>query len=168
MNPFRLIPLVRALAVTACLLAAGLAATAAEPPTLQEAFRDHFPVGTAINRNIAMGTSGRRSQELVNSDQALTRAQFNQITAENDMKWQLIHPREGPEGYDFGPADAYAGVFRAFLKHRDVVKMVTFWGVNDAVSWRANGRPLLFDGNNQPKPAFDAVIAEARDGSNSR
>ena len=58
-------------------------------------------------------------------------------------------------------ADAYAGIFRAFHKHRDCVKLVTFWGVNDAVSWRANGKPLLFDGNNQPKPAFDAVIAEA-------
>jgi endo-1,4-beta-xylanase len=59
-------------------------------------------------------------------------------------------------------ADAYAGVFRAFLKHRDSVEVVTFWGANDAVSWRAQGRPLLFDGDNQPKPAFVAVIAEAR------
>jgi endo-1,4-beta-xylanase len=42
------------------------------------------------------------------------------------------------------------------------VKMVTFWGANDANSWRANGKPLLFDGNSQPKPAFDAVIAEAK------
>jgi endo-1,4-beta-xylanase len=58
--------------------------------------------------------------------------------------------------------DAYAGIFRAFLKHRDSVKMVTFWGANDATSWRANGKPLLFDGNSQPKPAFDAVIAEAK------
>jgi endo-1,4-beta-xylanase len=59
-------------------------------------------------------------------------------------------------------ADAYAGIFRAFLKHRDSVKMVTFWGANDANSWRAQGKPLLFDGDNRPKPAFDAVIAEAR------
>src|SRR5687767_11611023 len=59
-------------------------------------------------------------------------------------------------------ADAYAGIFRAFLKHRDSVKMVTFWGVNDAVSWRRQGRPLLFDGDNKPKLAFDAVIAEAK------
>jgi endo-1,4-beta-xylanase len=55
-------------------------------------------------------------------------------------------------------ADAYAGIFRAFVKHRDSVKVVTFWGVNDAVSWRASGKPLLFDGNNDPKPAFEAVI----------
>jgi endo-1,4-beta-xylanase len=59
-------------------------------------------------------------------------------------------------------ADAYAGIFRAFLKHRDSVKIVTFWGANDANSWRGNGKPLLFDGNCEPKPAFDAVIAEAK------
>ena len=59
-------------------------------------------------------------------------------------------------------ADAYAGLFRAFLKHDKAIKLVTFWGPNDANSWRANGKPLLFDVNDQPKPAFDAVIAEAK------
>jgi endo-1,4-beta-xylanase len=59
-------------------------------------------------------------------------------------------------------AAAYAGIFQAFIKHSDSVKLVTFWGANDANSWRANGKPLLFDGDNQPKPAFDAVIAEAK------
>lgn len=54
--------------------------------------------------------------------------------------------------------EAYEGIFRAFLKHKDSIKMVTFWGVNDAVSWRAQGRPLLFDGDNKPKPAFEAVM----------
>ena len=62
-------------------------------------------------------------------------------------------------------ADAYAGIFRAFLKHKDHVKLVTFWGANDAVSWRANGKPLLFDSSNQPKPAFEAVIEEAKKAS---
>ncbi|MCI0747509.1 MAG: endo-1,4-beta-xylanase [Verrucomicrobia subdivision 3 bacterium] len=65
-------------------------------------------------------------------------------------------------GADKKLADAYAGIFRAFLKHRDSVKMVTFWGVNDAVSWRRQGRPLLFDGDNKSKLAFDSVIAEAK------
>jgi endo-1,4-beta-xylanase len=59
-------------------------------------------------------------------------------------------------------AETYAGLFRAFLKHDKSVEIVTFWGANDANSWRANGKPLLFDGNSQPKPAFDAVIAEAK------
>jgi endo-1,4-beta-xylanase len=40
--------------------------------------------------------------------------------------------------------------------------MVTFWGANDGNSWRAQGKPLLFDGENRPKAAFDAVIAEAK------
>lgn len=65
-------------------------------------------------------------------------------------------------------ADAYAGIFRAFVRHRGVIPVVTFWGVNDAVSWRAAGRPLLFDGENRPKPAFDAVIAEARPADGTR
>jgi endo-1,4-beta-xylanase len=65
-------------------------------------------------------------------------------------------------------AGAYAGLFRAFLKHKNSVKMVTFWGVNDGVSWRASGKPLLFDGNNQPKPAFDAVISEATKAMNEQ
>lgn len=55
-------------------------------------------------------------------------------------------------------ASAYAGLFRAFVKHKDAIDIVTFWGINDAVSWRAQGRPLLFDGSNKPKPAFNAVI----------
>ena len=58
-------------------------------------------------------------------------------------------------------ADQYANLFKVFLKHK-LVKVVTFWGVNDGVSWRANGKPLLFDGNDQPKPAFDAVIQVAK------
>jgi len=56
---------------------------------------------------------------------------------------------------------AYAAVFKALLKHRDSVEVVTFWGVNDAVSWRRFGSPLLFDGDNQPKPAFEAVMEAA-------
>jgi endo-1,4-beta-xylanase len=60
-------------------------------------------------------------------------------------------------------ANAYSNLFRAFLKHKSV-KVVTFWGVNDGVSWRANGRPLLFDANDQPKPAYDAVIRAATGG----
>ena len=58
-------------------------------------------------------------------------------------------------------ANQYSNLFHVFIQHRHSVKVVTLWGVNDAVSWRANGQPLLFDGNDQPKPAFDAVIRVA-------
>lgn len=59
-------------------------------------------------------------------------------------------------------AEQYGNLFRAFVKHRKEIKLVTFWGVNDRDSWRASGKPLLFDGSWQPKPAFDAVIKEAK------
>ncbi len=55
-------------------------------------------------------------------------------------------------------AQQYSNLFRVFLEHRQSVKLVTLWGVTDADSWRRNGRPLLFDGNWQPKPAFQAVL----------
>ena len=58
-------------------------------------------------------------------------------------------------------ADAYTGLFRAFLKHEKSVKVITFWGVNDSVSWLRGANPLLFNGNDQPKPAFDAVMGVA-------
>src|SRR5688572_2029397 len=78
------------------------------PVTLKEAFNDHFPIGTAVTRSMVAGSSAfRRSPEQNAKDVALLKEQFNQITAENDMKWALIHPREGKDGYDFGPADAF-------------------------------------------------------------
>ena len=58
-------------------------------------------------------------------------------------------------------AKQYASLFGIFLKHREV-KLVTLWGLTDTDSWRRNGRPLLFDGNWQPKPAFQSVIGLTR------
>jgi endo-1,4-beta-xylanase len=67
-------------------------------------------------------------------------------------------------------AARYAALFTVFLKHRDVIDRVTFWGVGDGDSWLNNwpvrGRtsyPLLFDAQDNPKPAFDAVIRVARE-----
>jgi endo-1,4-beta-xylanase len=62
-------------------------------------------------------------------------------------------------------ADRYAQIFAVFLKHRDILERVTFWGVTDGQSWLNNwpiqGRtsyPLLFDRKGLPKSALDAVI----------
>lgn len=70
-----------------------------------------------------------------------------------------------PESVQQALAKRYAELFGVFLKHRDIVSRVTFWGVTDGDSWRndwpVKGRtsyPLLFDRSGRPKPAFDAVI----------
>jgi endo-1,4-beta-xylanase len=59
----------------------------------------------------------------------------------------------------------YLDLFRIFLAHSDKVTRVTFWGVNDSVSWRNNwpmrGRtdyPLLIDRENQLKPVWRDII----------
>lgn len=60
----------------------------------------------------------------------------------------------------------YEALFKLFIKYRDNIERVTFWGVNDGQSWLNGwpvpGRtnyPLLFDRNYKPKPAFYKVIA---------
>ena len=65
-------------------------------------------------------------------------------------------------------AARYAELFRIYVKHRDVIDRVTFWGVSDGDSWLNNwpmkGRtnyPLLFDRKGAAKPAFKAVVNSA-------
>ena len=71
-----------------------------------------------------------------------------------------------PDSVEQMQAKAYADLFTLFLKYKDKISRVTFWGVNDGQSWLNDwpirGRtnyPLLFDRNFQPKPAFYSVIA---------
>jgi endo-1,4-beta-xylanase len=62
-------------------------------------------------------------------------------------------------------AQRYRDIFEIYLKHKDAITRVTFWGVNDGNSWKNNyparGRtnhPLLFDREWQAKPAFYEVV----------
>jgi endo-1,4-beta-xylanase len=62
-------------------------------------------------------------------------------------------------------AKRYEDIFKIFLKHKDKISRVTFWGVHDGHSWlngwpikKRTNYPLLFDRNYQPKPAYQAVM----------
>jgi GH35 family endo-1,4-beta-xylanase/enterochelin esterase-like enzyme len=55
-------------------------------------------------------------------------------------------------------ADAYARLFAIFIKHKHVVERVTFWGLSDRRTWRFGQHPLIFDSNNQRKPAYAAIV----------
>ena len=86
---------------------AGIACAETASVTLKDAYKEHFKIGTAINRAVATGQAFRRSEEQVKADVALVKAQFNQVVAENEMKWMILHPRSGKEGYDWTAADAF-------------------------------------------------------------
>ena len=136
----------------AALFAIGATARSANMPALKDAYKDHFYVGTAINRSIATGTGFRRTLVQVNKDIALVKEQFNQVVAENDMKWALIHPRPGPDGYEFGLADAFVN-----------------FGLSNKMSlaghtlvWHAQTPNWVFAGTNPPPSVTNAASRPGR------
>jgi endo-1,4-beta-xylanase len=70
-----------------------------------------------------------------------------------------------PESVAKEQARRYRELFAVYLKYRNVIDRITFWGVTDADTWLNNwpvrGRtnyPLLFDRQGAPKPAFDSIV----------
>ena len=70
-----------------------------------------------------------------------------------------------PDQMQLALGKRYAELFRVYLKHREAIDRVTFWGVADGDSWLNNwpmkGRtnyPLLFDRFGRAKPALAAII----------
>jgi len=141
----------------ALLLATGASAQTDKLPTLKDAYKGHFYVGVAINRSIVTGEApgfGNRSVEQVNKDIALTKEQFNQTSPENDLKWESIHPREGADGYNFGPADAYVDFG---LKNHMFI-------VGHTLVWHGQTPNWVFAGTTPPPPAPPANGPGGRSG----
>jgi endo-1,4-beta-xylanase len=90
-------------------------------------------------------------------------ADVNQRTAENPA----LNPyKDGlPDSVLQQQTWDYENLFRLFLKYKNQVDRVTFWGVNDGQSWLNNwpvrGRtnyPLLFDRQFNPKPSYYKLL----------
>lgn len=71
-----------------------------------------------------------------------------------------------PEKVEQQLSERYVELFKLFLKHRDKIDRVTFWGTGDADSWKndfpVRGRtnyPLLFDRQLKRKDAYHAVTS---------
>ncbi len=142
--------------LTAVLLAIGAAARSADSPPLKDAYKDHFYVGVAINRTIATGTAVRADNvnltlERVDKDIALVKEQFSQISPENDLKWALIHPRAGADGYNFGPADAFVNF--GVSNHMYIVGHTLVWH-GQTPNW-------VFQGTNLPPGVANAASPAA-------
>jgi endo-1,4-beta-xylanase len=69
------------------------------PLTLKEAYKNDFMIGVAINQNQFTGED--------TNGVAIIKSQFNSISPENVLKWEIIQPRPGKDGYDFELGDRY-------------------------------------------------------------
>jgi endo-1,4-beta-xylanase len=91
-------------------------------------------------------------------------SEYFKLTKENNP-----YPAGLPDSVELQLANRYADFFKIFVKHKDIVDRVTFWGINDRDSWLNGwpipGRtnyPLVFDRKNQPKKAFYSIIETAK------
>jgi len=71
-----------------------------------------------------------------------------------------------PIGVALKLAERYKRIFEMFLRHREKIDVVCFWGISDEDSWKNDspivGRtnhPLLFDRQLEKKAAFHAVMS---------
>ncbi len=86
------------------------------------------------------------------------------VTATGDNSGSFdVQTGEGtiPEENYVKQAEVYRKLFEIFNRHADVIERVTFWGVSDTRSWRGRQNALLFTGDLEPKPAFQAVLQAA-------
>jgi len=74
--------------------------------------------------------------------------------------------RKGNEFSEQDQANKYKAIFQAAKEwndsHKDKnrVTAICMWGMNDSLSWiGASNKPLLYDSNNQPKLAYQAVAS---------
>ncbi len=87
------------LALAIIVLALGFQANAQaqQQPSLKDAYKGCFLVGAALNPAQFSGADPR--------EDALIKSQFNTISPENVLKWEIVHPRA--DGYDFSLSDKY-------------------------------------------------------------
>jgi endo-1,4-beta-xylanase len=111
--------------------------------TLREAFKNHFLIGAALNRN---QFSERDSRGV-----AIITAHFNTITPENQLKWQLIHPQ--PDKYDFEAGDQFVAFGE---KHKMVI-------VGHTLVWHNQTPKWVFQNEDGTRLSRDALLKRMRD-----
>jgi endo-1,4-beta-xylanase len=114
-----------------------------EVPALKDVFKDHFLIGGAPNRNVVTGRDPNAA--------AIAEKHFNTITAENDMKWQLIHPQLNQ--YNWGPADSFV----AFAEKN---KMFV---VGHTLVWHSQVPGWVFRDDSGNTLTRDALLARMKD-----
>lgn len=111
--------------------------------TLKDAFRTDFRVGTAL--------SPRQFNEIDTASIALLTQQFNTISPENVLKWEVVHPQEGV--YNFTPSDAYV----AFGERHGM------FIVGHTLTWHSQTPKWVFEDSAGNPLRRDALLARLRD-----
>lgn len=120
------------------------AAVAAQGPTsLKDAYKADFPVGVAINAAQITGQDERGD--------AIIAAQFDSISPENVLKWEVVHPQPGK--YAFTLADQYV----AFgVNHY-------MWTVGHNLVWHSQTPAWVFHDEEGNLLTRDALLARMHD-----
>jgi len=114
-----------------------------EQTTLRDAFSDAFLIGTALNARQIYGED-QRGQELAVRE-------FNAVTAENVMKWEIIHPEPGV--YDFEAADAMI----------DLAEENDMFVVGHTLVWHSQTPDWVFYDDDGEQLNRDALLERMRD-----
>ncbi|MBN8460360.1 MAG: endo-1,4-beta-xylanase [Verrucomicrobia bacterium] len=127
----------KSLTLIAAAVLCGTVSAETAPATLRKAYADDFLIGAALNRQVIGGRDTRAVD--------LAAAQFSCLTAENDMKWQSLHP--APDRYDFSGPDAYLEFAK---KNRMVV-------IGHTLVWHSQTPDWVFK-DDSGKPATREVL----------
>jgi endo-1,4-beta-xylanase len=112
-------------------------------PALKDVFKNDFLIGGALNRPLVTGRDPNAA--------AIAEKHFSTITAENDLKWQLVHPQ--PNQYNWEPADRYV----AFGEKNQM------FIIGHCLVWHAQTPRWVFQDDAGNALTRDALLARMKD-----
>lgn len=133
--------MIRFLRLSLLLLLAG--AIAAQAQTLKDAYKGSFLIGAAINQHQALEEDAR--------EVALIKQQFNSITPENVLKWEVVHPK--PDVYDFEGGDR-------FVKFGEKYGMVV---IGHTLVWHSQTPKWVFEDEHGNPVSRDVLLKRMHD-----
>lgn len=131
-----------ALLVGAVALVAATSAASGEAPALKDFAPKTMLIGVALSQKQSDGTDAAAL--------LIVARQFNQVSPENLLKWEAVHP--DPDRYDFGPADRYVELGRS---HGMFV-------VGHVLLWHQQTPAWVFAGEDGKKADRDTLLARLR------
>jgi endo-1,4-beta-xylanase len=114
-----------------------------ETPTLRDVYQKNFLLGTALSFRTVSGQNAKAAE--------LAGKQFSCVTAENEMKWQSLHPE--PERYQFDAADTY---FEYAKKHKMEV-------IGHTLVWHSQTPRWVFEGEGGKPATKEELLKRMRD-----